>query len=126
MKKATIRPTAIPQRSFRLSRPDRAIVENRFTLPVSRPVILVKSESWGRNSNIVTKGQGLHNKQTQMGGPQSRWWGAELTVTLANRRPLPCRPGTGSGPPHLYQCPEPAGQDTEGVGSDQDKHMNST
>lgn len=45
MKKATIRPTAIPQRSFRLSRPDRAIVENRFTLPVSRPVILVKSES---------------------------------------------------------------------------------
>ena len=57
MKKATIRPTAIPQRSFRLSRPDRAIVENRFTLPVSRPVILVKSESWGRNSNIVTKGQ---------------------------------------------------------------------
>ena len=43
MKKATIRPTAIPQSSFRLSRPDRAIVENRFTLPVSRPVILVKS-----------------------------------------------------------------------------------
>lgn len=45
MKKATIRPTAIPQSSFRLSRPDRAIVENRFTLPVSRPIILVKSES---------------------------------------------------------------------------------
>lgn len=45
MKKATIRPTATPQSSFRLSRPDRAIVENRFTLPVSRPVILVKSES---------------------------------------------------------------------------------
>jgi len=55
MKKATIRPTATPQSSFRLSRPDRAIVENRFTLPVSRPVILVKSESWGRNSNTVTK-----------------------------------------------------------------------
>lgn len=45
MKKTTIRPTAIPHRSFRLSRPDRAIVENRFTLPVRRPVTLVKSVS---------------------------------------------------------------------------------
>lgn len=45
MKKATIRPAAIPHRSFRLSRPDLAIVEKRFTLPVSRPVMLVKSES---------------------------------------------------------------------------------
>lgn len=45
MKKATTRPTATPHRSFRLSRPDRAMVEKRFTLPVSRPVMLVKSES---------------------------------------------------------------------------------
>lgn len=45
MKKATIKTTAIPHRSFRLSRPDRATVEKRFTLPVSRPVTLVKSES---------------------------------------------------------------------------------
>jgi hypothetical protein len=49
MKKATIKTTAIPHRSFRLSRPDRAIVEKRFTLPVSRPVTLVKSESCGRD-----------------------------------------------------------------------------
>ena len=59
---------------------------------------------------------------THRWGLQSRWWGAELTVTLANRRPLPCHPGTGSGPPHPYRCPEPAGQDTEGAGSDRDKH----
>lgn len=45
MKKTTIRPMATPQRSFRLSRPDLAIVEKRFTLPVRRPVTLVKSES---------------------------------------------------------------------------------
>lgn len=49
MKKATIKTTAIPHRSFRLSRPDRATVEKRFTLPVSRPVTLVKSESCGRD-----------------------------------------------------------------------------
>ena len=121
MKKATIRPTATPQSSFRLSRPDRAIEENRFTLPVSRPVILVKSESWGRNSNTVTKASDSATN-THRWGLQSRWWGAELTATLANRRPLPCHPGTGSGPPHPYQCPEPAGQDTEGTGSAQDKH----
>lgn len=45
MKKTTIRPTAIPHRSFRLSRPDRVMVEKRFTLPVSRPVTLVRSDS---------------------------------------------------------------------------------
>lgn len=45
MKKATIKPMAILHRSFRLSRPDCAIVEKRFMLPVSRPVMLVKSES---------------------------------------------------------------------------------
>lgn len=49
MKKATIKTKAIPHRSFRLSRPDRATVEKRFTLPVSRPVTLVKSESCGRD-----------------------------------------------------------------------------
>lgn len=49
MKKATIKTTAIPHRSFRLSRPDRAIEEKRFTLPVSRPVTLVKSESCERD-----------------------------------------------------------------------------
>lgn len=49
MKKATIKATAIPHRSFRLSRPDLAIVEKRFTLPVSRPVTLVKSESCRRD-----------------------------------------------------------------------------
>lgn len=49
MKKATIKTTAIPHRSFRLSRPDLAIVEKRFTLPVSRPVTLVKSESCRRD-----------------------------------------------------------------------------
>lgn len=49
MKKATIKTTAIPHRSFRLSRPDLAIVEKRFTLPVSRPVTLVKSESYRRD-----------------------------------------------------------------------------
>lgn len=45
MKKTTTRPKAMQHRSFRLSLPDRAIVEKRFTLPVSRPVTLVKSES---------------------------------------------------------------------------------
>lgn len=44
MKKTTMRPPATPHSSFRLSRPDRAIVEKRFTLPVSRPVVLRKSE----------------------------------------------------------------------------------
>lgn len=44
MKKTTIRTPATPHNSFRLSRPDRAIVEKRFTLPVSRPVMLMKSE----------------------------------------------------------------------------------
>lgn len=56
MKKATIKTRAIPHRSFRLSRPDRAIVEKRFTLPVSRPVTLVKSESCRRDPTRSHRG----------------------------------------------------------------------
>lgn len=42
--------------------------------------------------------------------------------TRARCRPLPCHPGTDFGPPCLYRCPGPAGQDTEGAGSGQGRH----
>lgn len=64
MKKATIKTTAIPQRSFRLSRPDLAIVEKRFTLPVSRPVTLVKSESCRRDPTGSHRGGTLDDPTT--------------------------------------------------------------
>ncbi|EGW07742.1 hypothetical protein I79_025078 [Cricetulus griseus] len=83
MKKATIKTMAIPHRSFRLSRPDRAIVEKRFTLPVSRPVTLVKSESCRRDPTGSHRGETLDYPTTlALKGRDSRAdsMGTELTV----------------------------------------------
>lgn len=77
MKKTTIRPPATPHSSFRLSRPDRVIVEKRFTLPVSRPVMLMKSEPWGRNT-ARSRGQSLLGPQGCPAGTGQR---AGLTET---------------------------------------------
>lgn len=81
MKKTTIRPMATPHSSFRLSRPDRAIVEKRFTLPVSRPVTLAKSESWGGTSAVTQGGT-----STPRPGPGSQQR-AELMEACACCRP---------------------------------------
>ena len=64
MKKATVKTTAIPHRSFWLSHRDGATVEKRFILPVRKPVTLVKSEStpsryhfWSSVSLSLSKGR---------------------------------------------------------------------
>lgn len=68
MKKATIRPTAIPHSSLRLSRPDRATEEKRFTLPVSRLVTLANSESWGWGRDGRSLGRPHHLQLTGSSG----------------------------------------------------------
>lgn len=45
MKKTTISPAETEQSNLRFSLPERVTVEKRFTLPLSRPVTLRKSES---------------------------------------------------------------------------------
>ena len=120
MKKATIRPMATQHRSFRLSRPDRATVEKRFTLPVSRPVTLAKSESWGRNP-ARHQGRRLYAHAGAWQQAKGRADGGPYLLQT-----LPCHPGTGSGPPHPCRYPGPAGWDTDGAGSGQGHTLEGT